>query len=355
MAQIKNITTIQLVYYWIASLAMLILMMIYGQFVIVPILFSIVLAVLIDPFVQLLKRICRSHLLSYLLVILSVLGSIGTIGAAIYWQLKSVFGTLDIEDVNIEKVKDEIVTMMPEGPGWHLKITDLVENAAQDILSITSDILKMLIGSGGNIIYILGLSIIFAYFLSTNYEMLKTTIFNHISQKHKNHLESILFKVPSITRSYMRGMVIVMLLLAVINSVAFWLIGLDYAILWGGLIGLLAIIPYVGSMIGLILPLSYSLIQSDSLTQPVLIVAAFAIVQQIEGNILTPKIVGDRVNVDPLLVIIFMLIFGKIWGIMGVVLSLPLAGCIRVVMHEYNDTKLIARLMANHIDPSEEQ
>ncbi len=346
--------TIAKVYYWLASLVIIIIAMIYGQFVIIPLLFGTLLAVLLNPAIHWVRRLVKSHTVSFFIVISGLIAILTAVGAGIYLQMKSVFSQLEIEDLDIDKVKNEIVTMMPDILGQNLDSNNLIENGAQRILSLTSNLIQSLVGSGGNILYILGMAIIFSYFFSINYLNIKNVVFDEVSLKRQHRLQAILSEIPIVTRSYMQGMGIVMVILAIINSLAFWAIGLDFAWLWGALIGLLAIIPYLGSFIGLLLPLSYSFIQSDDLTQPLMVLGVFLVIQQIEGNVLTPKIVGDKVNVDPLLVIIFMLIFGKIWGVMGVILSLPIAGSIRVIMDQYRDTKMWATLMANHHDSSEE-
>ena len=142
-------------------------------------------------------------------------------------------------------------------------------------------------------------------------------------------------------------MLIVMVILAILNGLSLYLIGVKYAFTWGVIIGALAIIPYAGTFIGLLLPLTYSFISSTDYRQPLAIFICYLVIQQIEGNLLTPKIVGDKLKVNPFIIIIMILVFGKIWGLDGVIICLPLVGVAKSIMEEYEGSQIIAKLISS--------
>ena len=137
-----------------------------------------------------------------------------------------------------------------------------------------------------------------------------------------------------------------MVIVALMNGVLLLIVGLDYAIMWAVIIGVLTLIPYVGSAIGLLLPFSYSMLTSESMDQPLFIVLGFLVIQQIEGNFITPKIVGDQININPFIIIIVMLSLAKIWGVVGVILALPLMGVIKVILDKYFDAEVLSEIIA---------
>jgi predicted PurR-regulated permease PerM len=168
-----------------------------------------------------------------------------------------------------------------------------------------------------------------------------------LEAEDRSKWRNIADKAPDIIRSYLSGMLIVMVILAILNSIALLIIGLDYAFVWGLIIGMLAIIPYAGTFIGLLLPLTYSFMSSTDYKQPLSIFLVYLLIQQIEGNFLTPKIVGDKLRINPFIIILMILIFGKIWGLDGVIISLPLIGVIKTILQEYEGGQLWAKLMAS--------
>jgi len=162
-------------------------------------------------------------------------------------------------------------------------------------------------------------------------------------------IRSTLSRIKNTVQAYIGGLGIVIVFLAVINSLGLFIIGVKYPIFWGTVAGLLAVIPYIGTMLGGVLPVLYSLATADSLWQPLAIVIFYGLVQFLEGNIITPKIIGDKVNINPLVAIVALVIFGQYWGIGGVILALPLTSIIRIILSQFEETESVALLMSSTI------
>jgi predicted PurR-regulated permease PerM len=110
------------------------------------------------------------------------------------------------------------------------------------------------------------------------------------------------------------------------------ILGIDHAIFFGILSGILTIIPYIGIFIGATLPALFALLTKDSVWYPIGVVAIFSFVQFLEGNFITPRITGSKVSINALAAIIALLIGGKILGIAGIILAIPIMGIIRVLL-----------------------
>lgn len=157
----------------------------------------------------------------------------------------------------------------------------------------------------------------------------------------------VINKISALIQNYLKGIFTVMIILGIVNSLGLFFLGVPYAFILGFLVAFCEIIPYVGIFFGstIVLFISY-LDQGDPLTL-LYIVILFAIIQFIEGNFLTPKIVGDKVNLNPLVAIIALLIGDQIWGIVGMIIALPVASIISLVVKHmksnafYNDDEKI--------------
>ena len=123
------------------------------------------------------------------------------------------------------------------------------------------------------------------------------------------------------------------------------IIGIDNHFLFGFLASALALIPYAGTFLGAAIPVLYSLISYDSIWMPITIAIYFWLVQIIESNYLTPKIVGGNLKINAFTSILSIIIGASVWGIAGMVLFLPLAAMLKTVCEEYIELKPFALLI----------
>ena len=143
--------------------------------------------------------------------------------------------------------------------------------------------------------------------------------------------------------------------MAILNSIGLLMIGLDYSIFFAVFASFLTIIPFVGSILGMLPAVLYAFLFGGSLLLPVLVIVVFTIVQIIESSLLTPKIVGSRVSINPFVAIIVLLIGAEIWGIAGMILFIPLMGIIRVGFSQVKELEPYGYLLGNVIDYKESE
>jgi predicted PurR-regulated permease PerM len=138
--------------------------------------------------------------------------------------------------------------------------------------------------------------------------------------------------MEKVVQGYISGLTWVTLIIAALNSIGLLALGIDHAIFFGILSGVLTIIPYVGIIIGALFPLVMALITKDSIWYAVGVVIVFAVVQFLEGNFITPRITGSKVSINALAAIIALVIGGKILGIAGMILSIPAIGALKILL-----------------------
>jgi hypothetical protein len=120
-------------------------------------------------------------------------------------------------------------------------------------------------------------------------------------------------------------------IVAILNTAGLMVLGLDYAWFFGTLASLLMLLPYIGIAIGSILPALFALAVKDSAWYAVGVVAWFQFVQFLEGNIITPNIVGSKVSINPLMAIIGILLGGMLFGLAGLILAMPFIATLKVI------------------------
>ncbi|WP_343854945.1 AI-2E family transporter [Algoriphagus jejuensis] len=148
-----------------------------------------------------------------------------------------------------------------------------------------------------------------------------------------------------VIQSYIVGVGKVMVILAILNIIAYSIIGIKHAIFFGVIGAILNIIPYVGPFFGVLLPIVYAFLTMDSLFYPLAIFACYQGIQLLEGNFLTPKIVGGNVNLNAFITFLGLLVGAAIWGVAGMVLVIPMMAVLREIFELAENTKPYALLM----------
>lgn len=138
--------------------------------------------------------------------------------------------------------------------------------------------------------------------------------------------------VERVVQGYLSGLFLVTLIIAALNSIGLMIVGIDHAIFFGVLSGVLTIIPYIGIIIGALFPILMALITKDSLWYAGGVVIVFSIVQFLEGNFITPRITGSKVSINALAAIVALVIGGKILGIAGMILAVPGIGLLKILL-----------------------
>jgi AI-2 transport protein TqsA len=160
-------------------------------------------------------------------------------------------------------------------------------------------------------------------------------------------------EIDTAIRAYIFNMVGISALTGLLVGIALAMLNVDFALEFGVLAFLLNFIPTIGSMIATILPLPVILLSPQlSMTERILALALPAAIQTFLGSVVQPRMMGQSQDLHPVTVLLAMLFFGTIWGVVGAVLGVPLAGVTRIVFSKLDETKIYANWMAGNIDSS---
>ncbi|MGD8345761.1 MAG: AI-2E family transporter, partial [Lysobacterales bacterium] len=144
-------------------------------------------------------------------------------------------------------------------------------------------------------------------------------------------------EIDEVLGAFIRGQLLVMTALGTIYALGLWAIGLDLAFIIGIGAGLLSIVPYLGTLLGVVAAVLAALFQFQDVLHVVLVLAVFGVGQALEGMVLTPLLVGDRIGLHPVAVIFAVLAGGQLFGFLGVLLALPAAAALNVMVRHLNE------------------
>ena len=182
------------------------------------------------------------------------------------------------------------------------------------------------------------------FYLLRDWDILVARIRESLPRKSEPVITRLAKASDEVLSAFLRGQLLVMLGLAAIYTLGLWLVGLDIALLIGMLAGLVSFVPYLGFIVGIVAAGIAALMQFHDVIHLVYVAIAFGVGQVMEGMVLTPLLVGDRIGLHPVAVIFAVLAGGQLFGFLGVLLALPTAAVIAVIlryMHErYKESNL---------------
>lgn len=182
------------------------------------------------------------------------------------------------------------------------------------------------------------------FYLLMDWDKFVARLLELVPPSMRGAVDSFTDEADSVLGQYLRGQMLVMLVMAAFYAVGLALFGLDLALPIGIFTGLAMFIPYLGFGIGLILALLAGLLQFASLKAIVMVAVVYGIGQIIESFFLTPRLVGERIGLHPLAVIFALLAFGQVFGFVGVLIALPLSAVLLVALRRIKQRYVTSRL-----------
>lgn len=172
-------------------------------------------------------------------------------------------------------------------------------------------------------------------------------IFLCIPRENRDAFMHTINSIQKVVESYISGLLIVIVIVAILNTVGLLIMRVPYAFFFGAFAAVLTIIPYIGILIGALLPALFVLVQTGSLVNAVIVIGIFSFVQFLEGNFITPNITGSRVSINPFAAILALILGGQIWGASGMILSIPIIAILKVVFDAYEPLRPVGFLLGD--------
>ena len=190
------------------------------------------------------------------------------------------------------------------------------------------------------------LMLVVTFYLLRDWDVLVAKIHALIPRKREKTIVIIAKESDEVLGAFFRGQLMVMLALSVVYTIGLMIVGIDTALLIGVLSGMVSFVPYLGFIVGIVIASIVALMQFQEVLPLVYVAIVFMIGQALEGMLLTPWLVGDKIGLHPVAVIFAVLAGGQLFGFVGILLALPVAAIIAVVlrhMHErYTQSELYA-------------
>lgn len=306
----------------------------------VPLFLSVMLAYLLFPYADWLERHKFPRIPTNLIVVLGfiaffvgILFAIGALSANFtedFPQIKEQF------EENLQSILGSITVFTGiSSEGIDSFVRDLGE---------TGEYITQLLTATTNTILSIGLLPVYTFLLLFYRDKFRDFISMLIPNEQEEVVQKIIDQASHVVPKYLKGLVIVCFILVGLNSLGFYLIGLEYALLFGVIASLFNLIPYLGTVLGYGVVLLFVL-GTGSPELAVAVLIQFVIVQFLENNILTPNITGSYVEINPLVIIFSLIAASMIWGLPGMLIVIPYLGLFKIVCENVESLKPVGFLL----------
>ncbi len=174
-------------------------------------------------------------------------------------------------------------------------------------------------------------------------------LFEIFSEENSKEVGVVLIQTKSAIQSYMFGLLMEALIVATLNTGALMILGVEYAILLGVLGAILNVLPFIGGMLAILLPLVIVTITKDGFGTQFGVIIAYVVIQFIDNHFLVPYIVSSKVKINALISILIVLMGGAVWGISGMFLSIPFVGILKIIFDKISELKPWGKLLGDEV------
>ncbi len=314
------------------ALVLILAILYVAQGVILPILFATLISISLFPLARLFERLRLGKAVSALL---SVLIAISLISGIIWFIVHQSI----IIGKDATAITGKVLTVLENGQLWlqekfgieRNQVMEKLQEQGNKSLENAAGMITSTFGSLGNMLASAVLVPLYSFFMLYYRDFFREFFFKAFKSSPQGKVNHVLNKIYEVVQSYLVGLVTVMGIVAILNTGGLMLMGIEYAWFFGTLASLLMLLPYIGIAIGSILPALFALAVKDNAWYAIGVVAWFQVVQFLEGNIITPNIVGSKVSINPLMAVIGILLGGMLFGLAGLILALPFIATLKVV------------------------
>lgn len=346
---------------WAAILACFLALLYLLQGILLPFVAGLALAYLLDPLVDRLERRGMARWVAALLVIVLAVLALVTILVIVVpllvSQASQLVQSLSLDQGRVRAFVEALelrlsgllgVPLTDLQQGLQRMLADMRAWAASAVLPMARSLV-----SGGlslvNFLAVLVVTPVVAYFILADWDKLISTLDEWLPRHHAGTIRALAAETNEVLAGFLRGQLIVCLILGLFYAIGLWLVGLGYPLLIGLAAGLLCFVPFAGTWGGFLIAILVAVSQfwPDQSYRILLVGAVFVVGQLIEGNFLSPSIVGRSVRLHPVWLIFALFAMGYLFGFVGLLIAVPFAAAVgvmgRFAVREYLASELYDR------------
>ncbi len=321
----------------------------FGKTLFIPLSFSILISFILFPVCKWLEKKGIPQTIAIFISIFGVTLFLGTVIYLLFTQVIEFSNEWHILQMKLLETANQLSFFLAERFDLSSEkqmnfIKNVVSNSGIQAISLLKTTLYSLSES---VFYLLIIPLYSALILY--YRQLLVNVLYHIFPSEKKEIiREILVETIHTYYNFIKGMLVVYLIVGILNSVGLAIIGIPHPFLFGFIASILTFVPYVGIFISSLLPITVSWLTYNSIWYPLGIIIVFSIVQLLEAYIIFPFIVGKRLKINTLVIILVTIVGGMLWGAAGMILFIPFVSIAKLIAERTKGLKTLSMLLGDH-------
>ncbi len=337
----------QRLFFAIATVFLLFAILVLAKAILIPLSIALLISFILFPLVKKLETWEIGRILAAFLAIFSM---ILLVGGVVFFFSTQIIGIV----TQFSDFQDKIINAFADVTVYINNNVSFVENLERNELfnrmkSWITDSSLTLVGQtvSSTSTFMAGLlaTTVFTFLFLIYRDGLTEAFLSFANVDNHKRVLQMLKSVQKVGQKYLFGMIILTVAIGLANSIGLMIIGIDNPFFFGFLGASLAIIPYIGTTLGAIIPMIYAFVSYDTLWPALAVAILFWFVQLVSDNFLTPRIVGGNLNINALTAILSLFVGAAVWGLAGMILFLPFAAILRVICEEFDVLRPIALMI----------
>lgn len=334
----------------VLGIILLFVVLSYGKFILMPLAFAALIAMMLEPISAWLERYKFNRVLAIITSIILIAVILGGIMSLLSIQFIQFADRLPEANAKLQTLSNDLIQFFEStfslSPDRQVQF---LERGLETAINKSGEYISTVLGATTSVFTTVGLLPFFVFFMMYYKKMYRTFLHSAV-EGNNDAIDSVIDNIQSVTQNYIVGMITVVTILAILNAIGLWIVGIDHILFFAAFAAILAVIPYIGIILGSLPAIVFALLFTDSLLNPIGVVAVFAVVQFLEGNFITPNVIGSKVSINPFMALIALVIGGQLWGISGMILFVPLLGILKCVFDQVDGLKPYGYLLGNRTE-----
>ncbi|MBD1387697.1 AI-2E family transporter [Mucilaginibacter rigui] len=328
------------------GLILLVYVMIQLADILVPLAFAAFLAILLNPLVNRLQRHKVPKVLAIAIAMLVMIIAVAIVFYFLSTQIVQFGDSLPMLQKKFESITVDLKSWIHDTFG--IEITKQ-EQMLKDAMKNSQAMVGRTVNGVFATLAIIFLLPVYIFLMLLYKTLILNFLYEVFSEENSKKVSDVLSETKTAIQSYIVGLLIEMIIVAAMNSAALVLLGVKYGILIGCIGAILNLIPYLGGIIAIALPVLMATVTKDGYSTQLGVIIAYIVIQFIDNNILVPRIVSSKVQINALMSIIVVLLGNALWGVSGMFLSIPFVAVIKIVFDRIDDLKPWGKLLGDNI------
>ena len=300
--------------------------------ILLPLFFAALLAVLLLPLVRRLEGWGWPPVLAIIAALLAMVLAVGGLILLFGFQLLELRTELPL-------LQQKLLVLFDQGQQWANQRFGLEVMSKQELIDASMKSFKKSAGgylgstlsTTAGVLSVLTLVPIYIFCFLYYRDHMRQFMFRFVAPDKRTGVLTTMDNIQNVVQAYISGLLTVIAIVAVLNAVGLLLLGVKFAIFFAAFASVMAVIPYIGIMVGAAIPALVTLVETGSPARAAAVVGVFMVVQFLEGNFITPMVTGSKVSINPMAAIVALILGGELWGTAGMILSIPLVAVLKVV------------------------